>query len=609
MLKVGGTAVFKRSIRNKLIVLLLLITTIPFGSSVLITHYYTKEALTEKAIEDNANLLYQGKINMEGFLKEINNFSLSIYNNTDFMHYLKTSRHGTDFATRDTVNSVLLTLLYANESIKRVSISNVESNRLITVSTKSNVVHSINNKDFKIDSYLKAKSSPHNLYIEPVYDASSERNTINSFILHRSIVNVPAQNILAFMSLTIDSSKVSELSKRLYDEETEEFYILTPEGKFIYSSEDSGSVSTDSQPAWVKQVLKAEQENGIIEWHDDHFEGTMVYDRVSESLGNWILVKRLPNAFLHQKAYGIGLINIVFGLIGLTLVILATLFVSFKITSPIRILVQNIKQIEKGNFKVQFKSLGNDEIGILGERFKQMIERINLLINREYKLEIENKTNQLKVLQSQINPHFLYNALQSIGTLALKSNAPKVYSLLTQLGKIMRYGMEMEENKVTLDKEVNYIKAYLLLHKERFDEQFSYSLDFEKEILSVKVPKMILQPLIENYFKHGFDPSDENTGQLWIEGKREQDELVICIMDNGRGMTQERINQIERSFIELNNSKETSIGLRNVYFRLKLNYAEHASMKLLKRESGGLMVLIRLPIRTEGECYESDNNR
>jgi two-component system sensor histidine kinase YesM len=120
-----------------------------------------------------------------------------------------------------------------------------------------------------------------------------------------------------------------------------------------------------------------------------------------------------------------------------------------------------------------------------------MIGKINHLINREYKLELENKTNQLKALQSQLNPHFLYNALQSIGTLALKKNVPQVYSLVTHLSKIMRYGMNMDEDMVPLTKEIDYIKAFLLLQKERFGDQFEYSLQFDKEDLTIRVPKMI----------------------------------------------------------------------------------------------------------------------
>ncbi|MFK4996656.1 sensor histidine kinase [Bacillus sp. N9] len=132
----------------------------------------------------------------------------------------------------------------------------------------------------------------------------------------------------------------------------------------------------------------------------------MIYNKIADSAGGWMLIKRIPYTTLYESAIQVALINILFGVIGLCLVILATFFVSFKITSPIRVLLEQIRQVEKGNMNVNFQSLGNDEIGYLGARFKEMIAKMNRLINREYKLEIENKTNQLKVLQSQINPHF-----------------------------------------------------------------------------------------------------------------------------------------------------------------------------------------------------------
>ena len=154
---------------------------------------------------------------------------------------------------------------------------------------------------------------------------------------------------------------------------------------------------------------------------------------------------------------------------------------------------------------VKFQSLGNDEMGYLGARFNEMIGKINRLINREYKLEIENKTNQLKVLQSQINPHFLYNALQSIGTIALKNNVPQIYSLINHLSKIMRYSMNMDQDVVPLANELNYIEAYLLLQKERFGDQLDYKINATEEVKPVLIPKMVIQPIIENYFKHGFD--------------------------------------------------------------------------------------------------------
>ncbi|OIJ17501.1 histidine kinase [Anaerobacillus alkalilacustris] len=589
----------KTSIRNKLIVLLLLVTIVPFGSAILVTYIYTKESLNDQAIQTNLNLLYQGKVNIEGYLNELNNHTLSIYRNVDFMNHLKISPYPVDYLAQRVTSSVILTMLYADEDIQRVYLSHLESNSLVTASRRSSVSYFENVSDPNYENNLLAKASPFNLYIESI-DNTKFKDTVNSFTLHRSIVNVPSSDVLGFISLEVTPGKIWELSKHLYDEKKEEFYVLTPKGSFIFNSH-KGVYSETENEIWKDKLLEAPDVSGFFEWDDDNFHGVIVYETLPTPIGGWMLVKRLPYHTLHERAYGVAMINIIFGVIGIFIAVLATLFVSYKITSPIRVLVKNIRQVEKGNMQAQFQSLGNDEIGVLGERFKNMMERINQLIDREYKLELENKTNELKVLQSQINPHFLYNTLQSIGTMALKSKNKEVYSALTDLSQIMRYGMNTDEGVVLLVKEVNYIKAYLLLQRQRFGDDFEYILDVEEDVLDVKVPKMTLQPIIENYFKHGFHTND-GVGKLILKCKREEDYLLIKIRDNGTGISKERLSEIVHHLNAEHNRgrEEKNIGLKNVYMRLKLYYSNKATFELQNLDEGGFLVTMKLPLEIGG---------
>ncbi|MFC0558837.1 sensor histidine kinase [Halalkalibacter alkalisediminis] len=587
----------KTSIRNKLIVLLLLITIIPFGSSIIVTYLYTKESLKDQSIQENINLLYQGKVNIESYLKELNNFTFAFYNNPDFMNYLRKNEIG-DYVSRGVAHNVLQSLLYSDESVNKVTMAIVKHEDLLTVSRRSAIAYSRLVKAKDIDYYKKARENPANLYIEPL-------NAQDRFTIHRAFRDVPAIHVLAYVSLEIRPDKINELSKYLYHEEAEEFYILTQEGHLIYSSEANSNVN--EQLEWKETLLTASESNGTVAWKDENFDGVMIYETTSDATGSWILVKRIPNMTLYESAYSVAIINIFFGVIGLSLVILATLLVSFKITSPIRVLLQNIKQVEKGNMQVQFQTLGTDEIGVLGDRFKTMIEKINQLINREYKLELENKTNQLKVLHSQINPHFLYNTLQSIGTMALKNKVPEVYTSLTDLSQIMRYSMNMEHDIVPLEKEINYTKAYMLLQKQRFGDDLEYHLDIDELATHVKVPKMILQPIIENYFKHGFEVRN-HIGKLTVKCKKKDQYLFISISDNGIGVSEQRLKEIRQHLYEEKNQSlgGDSIGLKNVYERLKLYYSEEVSFKLRSRDSGGFLITIRLPIEM-GLLHEGDN--
>ncbi|WP_203289574.1 sensor histidine kinase [Metabacillus sp. cB07] len=600
----------KRSIRNKLIVLLMITTIVPFGSSILITYLYTKESLEDQVVKESSNLLYQGKINLESYLNELNGLTLSLYNNPDFINYLRSPDDKNDYQNVGIVKNIMQTILYTGDTINEVKISFAKDDRVISATKRSTVVFSTSIEDEKNEAFNSAERSPYNLYIEPVYASheDSPRRGRDIVMMHRALTNVPGSDVLGYITLGISPDTIIDMSRNLYNRESEEFFLLSSEGKMIYSS--NAEIPDGSNQKWIESVMDADTASGTFEWQEDSFNGVMMYDRLSDSSGGWILVKRVPFHILYDSAYSVAKINILFGVIGLSLVVLAVLFVSFKMTSPIRILLQNIEQVEKGNMKIASQSFGSDEIGILGSRFQQMIERINQLITREYKLELENKTNQLKVLQSQINPHFLYNALQSIGTVALKNNVPQIYSLITHLSKIMRYGMNMEEDLVPLRKEITYTNAFLFLQKERFGEHLQVHVEVDEDVQDILVPKMILQPVIENYFKHGFDIRD-GIGSIELKCFRDDDELVMIITDNGIGVTPQRLNEIHEHFrADALNKKGpgTNIGLKNVYSRLKLYYDHKAKLFLENKEDSGFMVTMRLPVLQEGETGESDHS-
>ncbi|GLB58633.1 cache domain-containing sensor histidine kinase [Cytobacillus sp. NCCP-133] len=600
---------FKRSIRNKLIVLLMAATIVPFGASIVITYYHTAESLKDQVIQENSNLLYQGKVNLEGYINELDGLTLSLYNNPGLINFLKDPQKENNYQAVEAVRNVISTILYAEENIKRVNIAVAKEDRLITASRRSTVVFSKKLTNTNQEYYKRAKASPSHMYLEPIHKIKEpeDKKPKNVITMHRSLINIPSNDILAYISLEFSPDQINNISRNLFLEGKEEFYILSPEGDLVYRSADQadGGIQT---PDWINWIISTNKENGTVEWKEDSFSGVMVYEKLSKNSGGWYLVKRVPYTTLYESAFSVAKINIMFGVIGLFLVILATLFISFRITSPIRVLLHYIDQVEKGNLNVHFKSFGNDEVGYLGDRFKQMIDKINDLINREYKLQLENKTNQLKVLQSQVNPHFLYNALQSIGTAALKNQGPQIYSSVTRLSKIMRYSMNMEEDLVPLQKEVEHTKAYLLLQKERFGDQLQFNFQLDESALGFPVPKMILQPIVENYFKHGFD-AREKTGEIKIACRQDEFYLDIFIEDNGTGVSESRLEEIQRHLMNDRIGQKgelTNIGLKNIYARLKLYYGNRAYLKLKNLEQDGLMISIKLPKRMEGGKDESN---
>ncbi len=234
-----------------------------------------------------------------------------------------------------------------------------------------------------------------------------------------------------------------------------------------------------------------------------------------------------------------------------------------------------------------------------------MIERIDDLIQREYRLALENRTNELRALQAQTNPHFLFNALQSIGTLALKGDGKTVYRLITQLSSMMRYTMHPDESFVTLKREVDHLTSYIRLQQVRFPDQFVVEVDVPESLLDLIVPKMILQPLAENFFKHGFERDGATAANRFsVRIHQAGPHLVIHCENSGRDISDEELTllkeRIEVSTQPLNGAEGT--GLKNIRDRLMLNYNREAQFMLATPETGGFRIVMRFPAVKETDA-------
>jgi two-component system sensor histidine kinase YesM len=309
-------------------------------------------------------------------------------------------------------------------------------------------------------------------------------------------------------------------------------------------------------------------------------------------------VKRIPYDTLYRNSTRLTTITAAIALATMLIVIIGTLLISIRITSPIRKLAGYMKQIQAGNMDVEIDVQSRDEIGLLARSFRQMMDRINNLILKEYRLELANKTSQLKMLQAQINPHFLYNSLQSIGTLALQHNAPRVYKLLSSLANLMRYSMRNNESMVRLRQEIEHLNRFLDLQQERFGEQFRFTTDADEESLEAYVPKMILQPLAENYFKHGMHP-DYGIGELQLSSRLSPDgRLTVEMRNNGAPVPEERLAELRGRLAEgcePSGNEEEPIGLLNVLMRLKLYTDDTAELRIENLKPHGVKVMLSFP--------------
>ncbi|WP_238327532.1 cache domain-containing sensor histidine kinase [Paenibacillus gorillae] len=596
---------FATSIRRKLMALLLAVTVIPITISMIISNFYIKNQVTEQAIHENQKLLSLGKNNISGYMDKINESSLDVYNNLNASNSLyalieRGQSANTDAADFDLKNNMLvythiLNIYQSAKGIHQIYLE-IGSDKLSYLLSRGFFRSGIGlpsewPEDQKGDSapFVQATHNSINYNL----DWSKSVKKVSVFTLKRPIIRTPSNDVIGYLAIDVQSAELNKVCKQLTLSDQEKLYIIDRDKNVICSENSSGE-----NMAWAEKVASG-ADSGVMKWKDSSFSGIVIYDTISSNYMDWIVVKQLPYSYLYESANAIRTINTTIIILFMALVVIASIFVSYHFTNPIKRLIGHINQVQAGNFNIVVPVHGRDEVAILARRFNTMLQTIKDLINREYRLEIANKTNQLKAMQAQINPHFLYNALQSIGTLALQAQAPKVYSLISAIAKMMRYNMNTGEAIVPFSQELSHAKAYLELQKQRFNDQLTVVYGIDPDSQAILVPKMLLQPLIENYFKHGYEKTD-GSGCIRISADATDGQwLTIQVEDNGSGVDADKLLELRRMLHRSTAvllEEQNHIGISNVWMRLKLYYDEEAEMSVDSPPSGGFIITIRIPL-------------
>ncbi|MDI9218496.1 sensor histidine kinase [Clostridium tertium] len=306
----------------------------------------------------------------------------------------------------------------------------------------------------------------------------------------------------------------------------------------------------------------------------------------------------------------------------LSLFITITIFISAVYTilfikdilNKLQILVDSAKNVSNGNFnRIKAEDTEIYEIDILYKAFDKMIidlkgyikslkENVKLeakLRDDEVKiLKYENalKLSQLKVLQSQINPHFLFNTLNCINQIAISEGAYKTEELITAVSGILRYSLSMMERNATLEDEINVVKQYIFIQKVRYDDRLVFNLDINCYIGDILVPGMTLQPFVENAFIHGIEPKEEG-GYISIKIYNEPEQYKVIIEDNGCGIDKESLNEIRFGDRERQHTGHTTgLGIKSVVSRLEILYGRNDMFYISSKEGEGTKVFLNIPI-------------
>ena len=287
--------------------------------------------------------------------------------------------------------------------------------------------------------------------------------------------------------------------------------------------------------------------------------------------------------------------------IALFIIVLLVLYMKLKkLSKRTDQIVLAMEKVKNGDLDITIPITNeNDEINYISKNFNDMCEKLNEHIEKRYLAELNQKSAEMVALQNQINPHFLYNTLESIRMQAICNGDKKVGKMLYTLAFLFRKQVK-EKNIITIKTELEYCEKYLEIFKFRYEEKFEYSVECDEELLNKEIIKFTLQPLIENYFVHGIGLENYDN-KLNIKVRKENEDIIISIKDNGNGIPIDKIEDLN-NMLDKRVSLGESIGILNANERIIMNYGKAYGIKLTNNKEKGAMVVIKLP------CKEVDIN-
>ncbi len=360
----------------------------------------------------------------------------------------------------------------------------------------------------------------------------------------------------------------------------------------------------DNLETYTNRIIENLQQGGRYEENMEIWENDIqiVTSLIRETIFQYISfeTKEMQQTHEEYEAFFERLLLISAG--AFVLVFLLTVFLSYliplSITRPLRKLNEVTEQVSEGNLVVRSDVQTGDEVGVLSDSLNTMIDKINELLEQVTKEQVRLRKAEFELLQSQINPHFLYNTLDAIIWLAEAGEQKKVVSMVRSLSEFFRTSLNRGKDIIPVKEEVLHVRSYLEIQQVRYQDILNYSIDIPEELGKYMIPKITIQPLVENALYHGIK-NKRGSGTIHIRGRKQDGMLVIEIEDDGIGISRERLWQVNDGIQKKVLTGKDIYGLYNVNERIRLNFGEEYGINIQSTYGEGTLVRILLPCQEE----------
>lgn len=473
------------------------------------------------------------------------------------------------------VQSFLDDILLIKDEVTNLSLYTIEGKQIVADSKSLSTV-----EVKKEDWFVKAKENK-------IINVFSRVNVIDdkyAFVLSKFITYDNGLNS-SILKITCDFTNIIKLIGQTNFGEGGHISIYDKEYNTVYTS---STESIEDETKTIKKLVLGEtsyktENNSYLLFVSTLANTTwrVAMFTNNDSIGNVV------NTFLTIISTSAAAIAVLF--------VLVLILIGNSITSPIRQLQREMVKVENLNYQTTINSNigGSKEVVDLTNSYNQMMARIKELATKIISEQEEQRKSELKALQNQINPHFLYNTLDSIIFLIDKNENEKAEKMIMALSKFFRISISRGKSIIPLEKEIEHAENYLLIQKLRFGDNFNYTINVDKDLYNYYVIKLILQPIVENAIAHGLKEY-EGVGEININGYLKDDLICLEVIDNGYGMLPQKIEEIYNSFKD--NTVHNGVGLKNVYQRIKIYYGEKADIKISTELDVGTTITIFIPI-------------
>lgn len=551
----------------------------------------TYEAVEKNSREYTYQLIEQVNRNIESYITNMENISIMTLFNNDVREYLTRDDLSSE---EEAVYAEKIKLLFDSILSTRQDISSI-----MVLGYNGRVVISNNRNITELNPYIdpteqtwykKAKeaggaaviSSPH---VQNILQDNYYRWVVS---LSRELVSADGNEKMGIFVVDLNFSIINDMCSKIKLGKRGYVFIVDREGNIVYHPQQQ-LIYSNVKREMIDEVLNSTENYFITNEGKD----SRIYNIMNSLNTGWKIVGVSYIDELVTNKSEIENSHKLWGFICLATAMIISIILSRRISSPIKHLESLMKQVERGNFDIKVDIESANEIGELGRAFNIMITKIKELMKQNMKEQELKRKSELKALQAQINPHFLYNTLDSIVWMAEAKNSEEVVLMTSALAKLFRLSISKGEEIIPVHNEIEHVRSYLIIQEMRYRNKLEFEIDVDPEIYHFKTLKIILQPLVENSIYHGIK-NKEGIGKIKIKGKICNDKILLQVIDNGIGMDQEKIKNIfEKSG---KSPGRSGVGVKNVNERIKLYFGKDYGLEFQSEPNKGTTVNVWLPI-------------